>query len=177
MDQMQKQRLGKGIFQGRTQQIKPCKGNHKKIGKESQSILNTLRNDYILTGEFEIKLLDFVNETYKKSSLSAPDYVSSISEKILFNQTGEVIDEKTIPEYEKNKSIEEIFKDLNDLVGLDNVKGMLKDLVSLMEFKKKTTNDLKIKELHYESSNGTNLKVELSENRGKFLVLPLRSNS
>ena len=109
-------------------------------------ILDNFRKDYIVTGAFEIKLLDFVNETYKKSSLSAPDYVSSISEKILFNQTGEVIDEKTIPEYEKNKSIEEIFKDLNDLVGLDNVKGMLKDLVSLMEFKKKTTNDLKIKD-------------------------------
>lgn len=109
-------------------------------------ILDNFRKDYIVTGAFEIKLLDFVNETYKKSSLSAPDYVSSISEKILFNQTGDVIDEKTIPEYEKNKSIEEIFNDLNDLVGLDNVKGMLKDLVSLMEFKKKTTNDLKIKD-------------------------------
>ena len=109
-------------------------------------ILDKFRKDYVVTGAFEIKLLDFVNETYKKSTLSAPEYVETTAEKILFNQTGEVIDENTIPEFEKNKSIEEIFKDLNELVGLDNVKTMLKDLVSLMEFRKKTDKELKIKD-------------------------------
>ena len=109
-------------------------------------ILDKFRKDYIVTGAFEIKLLDFVNEVYKKSPLSAPEFIDSTTDKILFNQTGDVIDETAIPEFEKNKSIEEIFKDLNDLVGLDNVKGMLKDLVSLMEFKKKTDKDLKIKD-------------------------------
>lgn len=109
-------------------------------------ILDKFRKDYIVTGAFEIKLLDFVNEVYKKSPLSAPEFIDSTADKILFNQTGDVIDETAIPEFEKNKSIEEIFKNLNDLVGLDNVKGMLKDLVSLMEFKKKTDKDLKIKD-------------------------------
>ena len=109
-------------------------------------ILDKFRKDYVVTGAFEIKLLDFVNETYKKSTLSAPEYVETTAEKILFNQTGEVIDENTIPEFERNKSIEEIFKDLNELVGLDNVKTMLKDLVSLMEFRKKTDKELKIKD-------------------------------
>lgn len=109
-------------------------------------ILDKFRKDYVVTGAFEIKLLDFVNETYKKSTLSAPEYIETTAEKILFNQTGEVIDENTIPEFEKNKSIEEIFKDLNELVGLDNVKTMLKDLVSLMEFRKKTDKELKIKD-------------------------------
>ena len=109
-------------------------------------ILDKFRKDYVVTGAFEIKLLDFVNETYKKSTLSAPEYVETTAEKILFNQTGEVIDENTIPEFEKNKSIKEIFKDLNELVGLVNVKTMLKDLVSLMEFRKKTDKELKIKD-------------------------------
>ena len=109
-------------------------------------ILDKFRNDYVVTGAFEIKLLDFVNETYKKSTLSAPEYVQTTTEKILFNQTGDVIDDNTIPEFEKNKSIEEIFKDLNELVGLDNVKTMLNDLVSLMEFRKKTDKELKIKD-------------------------------
>ena len=109
-------------------------------------ILDKFRKDYVVTGAFEIKLLDFVNETYKKSTLSAPEYVQTTTEKILFNQTGDVIDDTTIPEFEKNKSIEEIFKDLNELVGLDNVKTMLNDLVSLMEFRKKTDKELKIKD-------------------------------
>lgn len=109
-------------------------------------ILDKFRKDYVVTGAFEIKLLDFVNETYKKSTLSAPEYVQTTTEKILFNQNGDVIDDNTIPEFEKNKSIEEIFKDLNELVGLDNVKTMLNDLVSLMEFRKKTDKELKIKD-------------------------------
>lgn len=117
---------------------------------ENQEVYNTIldrfRKDSIMTGPFEIKLLDYVNETYKKSTLSAPEYVNITVEKILFNQNKDVIDEDTIPEFEKNKSIDEIFKDLNDLVGLDNVKTMLKDLVSLMEFKKKTSEDLSIKD-------------------------------
>lgn len=111
-----------------------------------QSILNTLRNDYILTGEFEIKLLDFINETYPKTTLSSPEYITSTIERILFNKTEDVIGENTIPEFEKNKSIDEIFKDLNELVGLDNVKKMLKDLVDLIEFKKKSGSYLKIKD-------------------------------
>ncbi len=109
-------------------------------------ILDKFRKDYVVTGAFEIKLLDFVNETYKKSTLSAPEYVQTTTDKILFNQTGDVIDDNTIPEFEKNKSIDEIFKDLNELVGLDNVKTMLNDLVSLMEFRKKTDKELKIKD-------------------------------
>lgn len=117
---------------------------------ENQEVYNTIldrfRKDSIMTGPFEIKLLDYVNETYKKSTLSAPEYVNITVEKILFNQNKDVIDEDTIPEFEKNKSIDEIFEDLNDLVGLDNVKTMLKDLVSLMEFKKKTSEDLSIKD-------------------------------
>ena len=111
-----------------------------------QSILNTLKNDYILTGEFEIKLLDYINETYNKTPLSSPEYISSTIEKILFNKTEDIINASTIPEFEKNKSIDEIFKDLNELVGLNNVKKMLTDLVDLIEFKKKSGSYLKIKD-------------------------------
>ena len=111
-----------------------------------QSILNTLKNDYILTGEFEIKLLDYINETYNKTTLSSPEYISSTIEKILFNKTEDIINASTIPEFERNKSIDEIFKDLNELVGLNNVKKMLTDLVDLIEFKKKSGSYLKIKD-------------------------------
>ena len=111
-----------------------------------QSILNTLKNDYILTGEFEIKLLDYINETYNKTTLSSPEYISSTIEKILFNKTEDIINDSTIPEFERNKSIDEIFKDLNELVGLNNVKKMLTDLVDLIEFKKKSGSYLKIKD-------------------------------
>lgn len=111
-----------------------------------QKILDSLRKDYILAADFEINLLDYVNETYNKTTLSAPEYISTTIEKILFNKSEEAITSNTIPPFERNKSINEIFKDLNSLVGLKNVKTMLKDLVSLIQFKNKAGDDIKIKD-------------------------------
>lgn len=111
------------------------------------SILNQLKKDYIVTGDFELKLLDYVTETYSKTTLSAPEYITAIIEKILFNQTDNtVIKAEYLPPFEKDKSITEIFKELNSLIGLDNIKIMLKDLVNLNKFKEKTSNDLNLKE-------------------------------
>ena len=109
-------------------------------------VLDSFKKDYTVSGEFDVKLLDYITETFPKSQLSAPDYASALIERILFNQTNNVIDANSIPEYEKNKSIDEIFADLDELVGLDNVKQMLKNLVSLMKFKSKTEDSLKIKD-------------------------------
>lgn len=111
-----------------------------------QKILDSLRKDYILSADFEITLLDYVNETYNKTTLSAPEYINATIEKILFNKNEEAITSNTIPPFERNKSINEIFKDLNSLVGLKNVKTMLKDLVSLIQFKNKAGDDITIKD-------------------------------
>ena len=109
-------------------------------------VLDAFRKDYTVSGEFDVKLLDYITETFPKSYLSAPDYASALIERILFNQTQNVIDANSIPSYDKNKTIDEIFEELDSLVGLDNVKQMLRDLVSLMKFKSKTGDSLKIKD-------------------------------
>ena len=109
-------------------------------------VLDAFKKDYTVSGEFDVKLLDYITETFPKSQLTAPDYAQSLIEQILFNQTNNVIDANSIPAYEKNKSIDEIFEDLNSLIGLDNVKDMLQDLVSLMKFKSKTEGSLKLKD-------------------------------
>ncbi len=45
--------------------------------------------------------------------------------------------------------MDEIFADLNNLVGLENIKQVLKDLVDLIELKNKTKDDLKIKDINF----------------------------
>lgn len=110
------------------------------------AIISRLSKDYIITGEFEIKLSDYVRETYNKSTLSSSEYISALIEKILFNNSKEIIDASAIPDFEKAKSNDEIFKELNELVGLDNIKTMLKDLVHLMEFRKKAGNTINLKD-------------------------------
>ena len=110
-----------------------------------QDILKILKKDYIVTSEFEVKLLDYITETFKTSNLTPSEYENSLIEKILFNQTENIIEANSIPTYEKNKTIDEIFEDLNSLIGLDNIKESLKELVSFMQFKNKTKDSLNIK--------------------------------
>ena len=90
--------------------------------------------------DFKIKLLDYISVTYPKSEQGYSKYRDALVEKILFT--------KKVPEYEKEKNMDEIFEELNSLVGLEKVKTMLKDLVSLVELKNKVGNDLKIKNIN-----------------------------
>ena len=103
-------------------------------------ILEKIENAVEITDEFKIKLLDYVSITYPKTDLSFAKYRDGLVEKILFN--------KEVPEYEKDKTMDEIFEELNSLVGLTKVKKMLNELVSLVELKNKSKDDLKIKNIN-----------------------------
>lgn len=112
-----------------------------------QEILNKLKQNSKITDEASIKLLDYIAATYPNTNLSYPEYRDKLCNKILFNKE-EKITISDIPKYEQEKSIDEIFAELNSLVGLDNVKQVLKDLVDLIELKRKTKEDLKIKDIN-----------------------------
>ena len=86
--------------------------------------------------EFNIKLLDFITSDYVKSNLDYSSYINNLYRYITFN--------REVPELEKIKSNEEIFSELNELVGLQKVKDSLNDLVDLITLKNKTKDDLKI---------------------------------
>lgn len=105
-----------------------------------QDILKKLNENMKLTDEFKVQLLDYITLSYSTNSLSYPEYRDKLCEKILFT--------KQIPQIEKEKTMEEIFKELNSLVGLNKVKNMLYDLVDLIELKNKTKDDLKIKNIN-----------------------------
>ena len=103
-------------------------------------VIEKIENAVEITDEFKIKLLDYVSITYPKTDLSFAKYRDGLVEKILFN--------KEVPEYEKDKTMDEIFEELNSLVGLTKVKKMLNELVSLVELKNKSKDDLKIKSIN-----------------------------
>ena len=95
----------------------------------------------------EVRLLDYITNTYPKTSLSFSEYRDKLCGKILFSKQDKIT-ETDIPEYEKDKSMDEIFAELNELVGLEKIKQVLKDLVNLIELKNKAGNDLKIKDIN-----------------------------
>ena len=100
-----------------------------------QKILDLLPKD-LVTDKLKIELLDYISETYPKTNLDYPTYRDNLYKEITFN--------KTVPKLEISKSLEEIFAELNELVGLEKVKKTLYDLESLINLKNKTKDDLKI---------------------------------
>ena len=122
-------------------------GENPSVQEVYQEILIKLKQNCEIDENSEIKLLDYVTNTYPKTSLSFPEYRDNLCKKILFNKQ-EKIAENDIPEYEKDKTMEEIFAELNELVGLKKIKQALQDLVNLIELKNKTGSNLKIKDVN-----------------------------
>ncbi len=112
-----------------------------------QTILEKLQENNEISEEFQYSLLDYIANTYPKTDLSYPEYRDSLYQKILFNKDT-VISKEALPKYEKEKTTDEIFEELNNLVGLEKVKQALQDLVNLIELKKKTNNVLKMQDVN-----------------------------
>ena len=103
-------------------------------------ILDKIKDNINIDEQMQIDLLDYISNTYEKSDLNFIEYRDKLLKDITFN--------KEIPKYEKDKSIDEVFQELDELVGLKKVKQALRDLVSLKELKNKASDDLKIKDVN-----------------------------
>ena len=89
--------------------------------------------------EFSLKILDYISETYSKTEFDYPTYRDGLVREILFH--GDV------PKLESEKTMDEIFEKLNELVGLEKVKKSLHELVDYMTLKDKAT-DLKLNNIN-----------------------------
>ena len=108
-------------------------GSKPSVNDVYNELLNKIGNE---DNEFNIKLLDYISNTYMKSNLDYSSYINNLYKYYTFN--------KELPKIEEVKSVDEVFKELNELVGLEKVKKTLYDLVDLITLKNKTKDDLKI---------------------------------
>lgn len=108
------------------------------INPDIQDIYETILNKIEIEDVKKIELLDYITNTYK-SNIDYVEYKNDLIKYISFN--------KEIPKLEEKKTLDEIFKDLNDLVGLDKVKKVLHDLVDVINLKEKA-NNLTIKDMN-----------------------------
>ena len=98
-----------------------------------QDIYNEVMNKVLVSDENKVKLLDYITDSYKEIT----DYISyriNLINYISFN--------KSIPTVREVKTNDEVFKELDSLVGLYDVKKVLRDLVNLISLKDKS--ELKI---------------------------------
>ena len=109
-----------------------------------QEVLNNLQENSYIEDQVQPKLIDYIAATYPKTDLTYSEYRDRLINKILFSKNDKITT-KDIPDYEKEKTLDEIFKELNELVGLSKVKQVLNELVNLIELKEKSKGDLDIK--------------------------------
>ncbi len=103
----------------------------------SQDIYNEVLASVEVTDDQKINLLDYITSSHKEIS-DYTEYRDKLIDYISFH--------KEIPKIKEEKTIEEIFSELDELVGLSDVKKILHDLVNLIELKKKS--DLKINDVN-----------------------------
>jgi len=102
-----------------------------------QDIYEYVLNNINIEDEKKPELLDYITKTYKNDNYV--EYRNNLIKYISFN--------KELPKIEEKKTLEEIFKDLNELVGLEKVKKVLYDLVDVINLKEKAK-DLTIKDMN-----------------------------
>ena len=117
-----------------------------------------------INDEIKSKLKKYISSNYKSSDIKGSKYGDKLIDKIVLTQNS-VFDERrdpnisieSIPTSEDVKDIQELFKDLNDLVGLEKIKSQIRDWVSLLKFNKRTNIDIKDFNLNmiFEGNPGT----------------------
>ena len=115
-----------------------------------QDLIDTFSKNNELSDDFKMKLLDYVTATYPKTSKKYFEYIENLTKEILLNKNFDekMLNENHIPKYEKEKTLEEVFAELDELVGLEEIKKSLRDLADFIELKKKTEGTLKIKDIN-----------------------------
>ncbi len=104
-----------------------------EIIPDIQDIYHEVLSKISLDESNNILLLDYITNTHK-DIINYSSYRDKLINYLSFK--------KEVPKIKEVKSTEEIFSELNDLVGLNDVKKVLYDLVNLISLKEKS--DLKI---------------------------------
>ena len=109
------------------------------VNPDIQDIYNNVLELTNISDNEKIELLDYMTKTYNKD-IDYIAYENDLVKYISFN--------KSIPKLSKEKTMDEIFSELNELVGLNKVKKVLYELVDLMKLKEKTEGTLNIKDVN-----------------------------
>ena len=104
-----------------------------------QDIYNNILDKVAIDDDMKVKLLDYLTITYNKD-LDYVAYENDLVKHISFN--------KELPILKEEKTIDEIFASLNELVGLEKVKKVLYELVDVITLKEKAGDSLKIKDMN-----------------------------
>ena len=111
----------------------------ESVNPDIQDIYNNILSKVTLDDEMQVKLLDYLSATYTKD-IDYVTYENDLIKHISFN--------KELPKLMEEKTTDEIFASLNELVGLAKVKKVFYELVDVIKLKEKAGDNLKIKDIN-----------------------------
>ena len=111
----------------------------KGINPDIQDIYNDILGKVKIDDEMQVKLLDYLTSTYTVD-VDYVTYENDLIKYISFN--------KELPVLKEEKTMEEIFASLDELVGLEKVKKVFHELVDVITLKEKAGDNLKIKDIN-----------------------------
>lgn len=111
-------------------------GVQPTIDEACNEIIEVASRSVEMTDEMKEQIKEYVSNTYPNNELSFPEYRKSVCKEIAFH--------KGVPSYEKERTLEEIFTEIDELVGLDKAKKTLNSIVDLSALKGKATDGFEI---------------------------------
>lgn len=110
----------------------------KEILPDTKYIVDDIKKSINIDNLNDIE--KYINDTFLSSNLDYPTYRDNLIKYIAFNNK--------LPEVNKPKKLEDILKDLNDLIGLDIIKKSINELIDLISLKNKTAGKVKINDVN-----------------------------
>ena len=159
------------IIYGEREMIKQVIGNHHKlsqmlinleleiddldIDKIYELVISKLEKNIDVPDTIKEKIYNYIKATYIQSDIKNMEYVNKLYNSIVLNLNSKFsikkkneLSIKNIPEAYNTRDLTTIMKDINDLVGLEQIKEQINDLVALLKFNKKANIDINNFNLH-----------------------------
>lgn len=159
------------IIYGEREMLKQIMSNHYKLSqmlinleleiddldieKVYELLINKLEKNTTVSKEIKEKIYHYIKATYMQSDIQNMEYVNKLYNRIILNmnykfslQNRQELSDSSIPEAYNTKDLSTIMKDINNLVGLFEIKEQINDLVALLKFNKKANIDINNFNLH-----------------------------
>jgi len=125
------------------------------VDKIYKLLIEKLEKNIIVLPDMREKIYSYIKATYEQSDIQNMEYVNRLYNLIILNMHSDFsmtkklkLEAKDIPEAYNTRDLPTIMKDINELVGLKEIKEQINDLIALLEFNKKAHIDIQNFNLH-----------------------------
>lgn len=118
-------------------------------------LMERLRKRENISEEVSQKIFTYIKSTYYQSEVKNMEYIKKLYDTLILNKNRRFdmtnkneLKLEDVPEAYNVRNLPEVLKDLNELVGLKEIKAQINDLVSLLKFNQKAGLDVSKFNLH-----------------------------